>query len=97
MHILTKLNINIGPVLADAAQDHFNTSGVPIDAFFLPTWMFVKLSGEPEFEISSVGSMGKFLGRFVFRCDKLDEPIMREKHDSYNHAVFYERNLRTQP
>jgi len=96
-HILTRLGVHVGPVLMDAAQDHFNVTGVPIDSFFLPTWMFCKLSRELEFKQSSVSSMGYFNGRIVFRCDRLIEPVMREKNDDFNYAVFYDRPLRTQP
>jgi len=98
MHILTKLKINVGPVLEDAEEDHFNHSGVRIEKFILPAFMYAKLSTEPGFyQDPEVKTLGFWKGFKIVRRDSVPYPMMSEFECNARYQVFYEREERTQP
>lgn len=89
MHVLTEINVNVHPVLLNAAKEHFFQSGVQIIAFKLPVWMYEKLKREPGFKESAITGWGQFLGYKVMRSSN-HIPKMYENHSAIEYDVFPE-------
>lgn len=88
MHVLTELKIEIGPVLIDAAVDHYRVCGSPIQYFILPAWMYIKLTREPGFIHSEISCMGRYKGITTFKADAAKRPLMRERGCNFNYEVI---------
>lgn len=90
MSVLNQMNIQVGPVLVDAAINHFHVCGTAIDCFILPKWMFEKLSKEPGFELAGTAWIARYDGFTVFRANHCGRATMRETGSSYDYNVFQE-------
>lgn len=88
MHILTELNIQIGPVLDAAVKTHFEDTGVKVVALALPVWQFTKLRTEADFQPSGFEPVtaGEWKGIKVFRGINLWRALMKE-HGSLSYDI----------
>jgi len=89
MHILTKLNIDVGPVLEDAAEDHYAHCGVKIKYFILPVLQFEKLRREPGFVMTADSYIGRWKSFIVIKNPDSRKCEMREEKDTHHYPVYY--------
>lgn len=89
MHILTKLKIDVGPVLEDAAADHYAHTGQHIKYFILPVLQFEKLKREPGFVLSGFSYIGKWKNFEIIKNKNSLKCQMREAHDTHHYDVYY--------
>lgn len=89
MHILTELKVKLGPVLEDAARDHFYCNGVKIKYFILPVLQFEKLRREQGFEITGISYIGNWNGFIVIKNRASQNCAMREEKDTHHYPVYY--------
>lgn len=88
MHVLTELNVQIGPLLAYKACEHAQLSNGPIEVFALPAWMYRKLSGEPGFSPSDIDCMADWNGFLIFKLSNSARPYMCERGDRFKYPVI---------
>jgi len=89
MHILTELKVSLGPVLEDAANDHFSCTGVKIKYFILPTLQFEKLRREPGFLMTGISYIGEWNEFIIIKNHTSQKCEMREEKDTHHYPVYY--------
>lgn len=89
MHILTKLKVELGPVLLDAAKGHFFCTGLKIKYFILPTLQFEKLRREPGFELTGISYIGEWRNFIIIKNHTSHKCEMREERNTNHYPVDY--------